>query len=192
MSQRTSSRCQGSPYMSSKFVDRRVTCRYRPPLGRTPANRHLLLGPRFFLSLPITDIQARPSWAMHGPQAVTAGIRSSGYKGPRRIRKTSISRTSAIVGIQLGVMLTVNHCPRCKVPQVMASRLLICTAFAALALPIGARAQFTGKASATGQFESNSNLFALESGFAQPGINGFRRSDTYFAYGAEFDGNYLW
>lgn len=74
----------------------------------------------------------------------------------------------------------------------MASGLPICTALVALALPIRAHAQFTGNASATGQFESNSNVFALESGFAQPGTNDFRRSDTYLAYGADLDGHYLW
>lgn len=89
-------------------------------------------------------------------------------------------------------MLTVNHCTCRKVRQSVASGLLICTAFVALALPIRAHAQFTGNASATGQFESNSNVFALESGFAQPGTNNFRRSDTYYAYGADMDGHYLW
>lgn len=89
-------------------------------------------------------------------------------------------------------MFTVNYCSCRKVRQSVASGLLICTAFAALALPIRAHAQFTGKASATGQFESNSNVFALESGFAQPGTNDSRRSDTYFSYGAGFDGIYLW
>jgi hypothetical protein len=67
----------------------------------------------------------------------------------------------------------------------------MCTALAALALPIRAHAQFTGKASATGRFESNSNVFDLSSGFTQPGTNEYLRSDTYYAYGAEFDGNYL-
>lgn len=89
-------------------------------------------------------------------------------------------------------MLTVNHCSCRKGRQSVASGLLICAALAALALPIQAHAQFTGKASATGQFESNSNVFALQSGFAQPGTNDFHRSDTYLAYGAEFDGRYLW
>ena len=89
-------------------------------------------------------------------------------------------------------MLTVNHCSCRKVRQSVASGLLICTALAALAMPIRAHAQFTGKASATGQFESNSNVFAVESGFVQPGPNELRRSDTYYAYGAEFEGSYLW
>jgi hypothetical protein len=75
--------------------------------------------------------------------------------------------------------------------QSVASGLLICTVLAALVLPVRAYAQFTGKASATGQFESNSNVFNLESGFTQPGTNNFPRSDTYYAYGAEFDGLYL-
>jgi hypothetical protein len=88
-------------------------------------------------------------------------------------------------------MLTVNHCFCRRARRPVASGLLFCTALVALALPIRAHAQLTGKASATGQFESNSNVFDLESGVTQPGSNGFRRSDTYYAYGAEFDGNYL-
>src|SRR5579863_137175 len=76
-----------------------------------------------------------------------------------------------------------------RVRRSVASGLVICTALAALSLPVPAHAQFAGKASATGQYESNSNVFDLESGFA-PGTNGIPRSDTYYAYGAEFDGNY--
>jgi len=87
-------------------------------------------------------------------------------------------------------MLTVNHSCR-GARQSVASGLLMCAALAALALPIRAHAQFTGKASATGRFESNSNVFNLESGATQPGTNAYLRSDTYYAYGAEFDGNYL-
>ena len=52
-------------------------------------------------------------------------------------------------------------------------------------------AQFVGSASATGQFESNSNVFALASGQSEPGAGG-RRADTFFAYGASFDAKYLW
>lgn len=89
-------------------------------------------------------------------------------------------------------MLTVNHCSCRRARRTVASGLLVCTALAALTLPIRAHAQFTGKASATGQFESNSNVFALDSGFLQPGTNDFRRSDTYYAYGGAFEGNYLW
>jgi hypothetical protein len=88
-------------------------------------------------------------------------------------------------------MLTVNHCSCRYRGRNLASALLICSALAGLALPIRAHAQFTGKASATGQFESNSNVFDLSSGLEPPGNNG-RRSDTYFAYGADFDVNYSW
>ena len=70
-------------------------------------------------------------------------------------------------------------------------RALICTALAALALPIRADAQFIGRASGTVQFESNSNVFDLEADSAPVGIGGFHQADTYFAYGAEFDGIYL-
>jgi hypothetical protein len=86
----------------------------------------------------------------------------------------------------------VNHSTCRKARYSAASGLLICAALIALSLPIRAHAQFTGKATATGQFESNSNVFDLNSGFAQPGTNGSRRSDTFFAYGAQFDANYLW
>jgi hypothetical protein len=95
------------------------------------------------------------------------------------------------VGNKLGVILTVNHCACRKGLLYLAHGLLLCSVFAALTLPIPARAQFTGKASATGQFESNSNVFYLDSGAAQPGTNDFRRADTFLAYGAEFDGDYV-
>ena len=85
-----------------------------------------------------------------------------------------------------------NDCSCRTVRQTLASGLFICTALATLALPITAQAQFSGKASATAQFESNSNVFALESGAAQPGVNESGRSDTYFAYGADFSGSYAW
>ena len=88
-------------------------------------------------------------------------------------------------------MLTVNRC-RCKVWHSAASGLAICIALAALALPIRADAQFTGEASATGQFESNSNVFDLAAGSQATGTSGLRPSDTFFAYGAQFDASYLW
>jgi hypothetical protein len=69
--------------------------------------------------------------------------------------------------------------------------LLICAALAALALPVHAHAQFTGHASATGTYESNTNVFALNSGFSPAGSPDFRRSDTYFSYGAALGGSYL-
>jgi hypothetical protein len=88
-------------------------------------------------------------------------------------------------------MLTVNHCSCRRIPQSVASGLLICAALAALGLSSRAHAQFIGKASATGQFQSNSNVFDLDSGFTPPGTNGSRRADTDYAYGAEFDASYL-
>jgi hypothetical protein len=87
-------------------------------------------------------------------------------------------------------MVTLNLCSCRKVRQSVISGLLICTALVALVLPFRANAQFTGKASATSQFESNSNVFDLDSGIAPPTNSGFRRSDTSYAYGAEFDGDY--
>jgi len=86
----------------------------------------------------------------------------------------------------------VNYCSCRKARQSAASGLLVCAALIALSLPIRAHAQFAGKASATGQFESNSNVFDVPSGFEPPGTNNFRRSDTYFAYGADLDGSYKW
>jgi hypothetical protein len=88
-------------------------------------------------------------------------------------------------------VLTVIHCYCLKGRQYAARVFLICAALAALGLPIHARAQFTGKATATGQFESDSNVFNLESGFPQPGTNDFRRADSFLAYGAAFDTQYF-
>ena len=88
--------------------------------------------------------------------------------------------------------MTVNHIACRPVRRSAVAAAMICAALAALALPIRAHAQFTGKVSATGQFESNSNVFALESGAPPPEGNGGRRSDTYFAYGADFDLKYAW
>ena len=52
-------------------------------------------------------------------------------------------------------------------------------------------AQFNGKAAATAQYQSDSNVFDLNSGFGTPSLaNG--RSDTYYAYGAQFDSKYNW
>jgi Putative beta-barrel porin 2 len=67
------------------------------------------------------------------------------------------------------------------------------TAFVVLALLMTPRAhaQFTGKAAATLQFESNSNVFYVNSGFPLPATAGARRADTFLAYGALFDLQYL-
>ena len=64
--------------------------------------------------------------------------------------------------------------------------------YATLGLPIAAHAQFSGKASATTQFEDNSNVAALQSGYSNTGAgfdNG-RRSDTDYSYGGELDGRH--
>jgi hypothetical protein len=87
-------------------------------------------------------------------------------------------------------MLTVNHCSGRKIAQSVAAGLLLCTALAALLLPSRAQAQFVGKASATTQYESNSNIFDLDSGVTPPGTSSSRRSDTDYTYGALFDGSY--
>jgi Putative beta-barrel porin 2 len=61
-----------------------------------------------------------------------------------------------------------------------------------LSAPVDAWAQFAGKASATAQFESDSNVFSLDSGASQTSPNGSVPSDTFYSYGAKLDGKYLW
>jgi hypothetical protein len=68
---------------------------------------------------------------------------------------------------------------------------MLSIAIASLVLPLESHAQVTGKASVTSQFESNSNVFDLNSGYP-PETGGYRRGDTFFAYGARFDVQYLW
>ena len=75
-----------------------------------------------------------------------------------------------------------------NVSWMRASAWIICLAAAALGLSNRAHAQFAGKIEATGQYESNSNVFDLARGLAFDG----RRADTDFAYGADFDLKYLW
>jgi hypothetical protein len=89
-------------------------------------------------------------------------------------------------------MFILNRCACRRIRPSAASGLLILTMLAVLALPVPARAQFNGNASATSQFESNSNIFALDSGAAQPATDGYNRSTTDFAYGAAFNGTYAW
>jgi hypothetical protein len=73
------------------------------------------------------------------------------------------------------------------VRQPIAPGLLVCGALAALLMPLRAHAEFVGRAAASSQFESNSNVFDLDSG-TRPGGGS---SDTYFAYGAELAGVYV-
>ncbi len=68
----------------------------------------------------------------------------------------------------------------------------LCCALAACALPSHAFAQFSGKAAATAQYESNSNVFDLNSGFGTPSIADGRRSDSFYAYGGQFEADYAW
>jgi hypothetical protein len=82
----------------------------------------------------------------------------------------------------------VNHCSLRKVQRSVAFVSLICTAAAALVMPVRAYAQLTGTASATSQYESNSNVYALATGTAQSATNNSRTAD--FAFGASLDGNY--
>jgi hypothetical protein len=67
------------------------------------------------------------------------------------------------------------------------------TAMLALLLPLSSPvvAAVDVAASATTQYESNSNVFDIQSGFPVPGTTDFRRSDTLFTYGAEIDLDYL-
>ncbi len=88
-------------------------------------------------------------------------------------------------------MVTVNHRSGREVRQFWVFGLLICVAIGALVLPIRAHAQLVGKAFATGQYEHNSNLFATDSGLAQPGTNDTAQSASSFVYGAGFDAAYL-
>jgi Putative beta-barrel porin 2 len=89
-------------------------------------------------------------------------------------------------------MLTVNHRSSRKVRQSASPGLLVSSVLGALALPLAAHAQLAGKASATAQYENNSNPFALDSSVTAPGTSGLRGSSTDFQYGAEFDGTYDW
>lgn len=57
-------------------------------------------------------------------------------------------------------------------------------------MPLHAFAQFNGKAAVTAQYQSDSNVFDLNSGFGAPSLGDRPRSDTYYAYGAQFDGKY--
>jgi hypothetical protein len=74
----------------------------------------------------------------------------------------------------------------------VASGSLACSALVALALPTRAHAEFLGRAAATVQFESNWNLFDLDSGVV-PTVGNYSRppADNYFAYGAELTGIYV-
>jgi hypothetical protein len=66
-------------------------------------------------------------------------------------------------------------------------------AFAVLVVgfvPLGAQAQLTGTAAVTGQFDSYSNVFDLDSGVPPPVMGNTRRADTSFSYGARGDADY--
>ena len=88
------------------------------------------------------------------------------------------------------VVLTVIHCPSRRVRRSAATLLLACTTAAAMLEPIPANAQLTGKASATTQYVSNSNLFAVDSAFKARGTGNTPTTVTDFAYGVAFEGDY--
>jgi hypothetical protein len=93
---------------------------------------------------------------------------------------------------QPGVSTIVScRSPR-KSLQAVARGLVVMSVAVGLMTPMNAHAQFTGNASATGQFESNSNVFNLDSGVPQPGTTAHPQADTFLAYGAAFDLRYLW
>lgn len=72
-------------------------------------------------------------------------------------------------------------------------RTLVVTAgIVLLAIPITARAQFTESASASVQYEHNSNVFALTSGAPQVGQSGRSGGDSVLAYEGGFNVKYLW
>jgi len=64
-------------------------------------------------------------------------------------------------------------------------------AAALLASPLTALAELAITAAATTQYEYNSNVFALQSGFANP-FGGTATSDSYLSYGGKLDASYLW
>jgi hypothetical protein len=81
--------------------------------------------------------------------------------------------------------------PRKILPSV-ACALVVSAAIVLLVVPITARAQFAGSASGSVQYEHNSNLFAVDSGFPQPGTSNHRGGDSFVAYQGGFNVNYLW
>ena len=91
-----------------------------------------------------------------------------------------------------GVFKSVNPCCCGKRPPPVALLLRALVGLVLLLISVKVPAQVTGKASATGQFESNSNVFDLNSGTPLPTGGDSHRGDTFFAYGAQFDLNYLW
>jgi hypothetical protein len=75
----------------------------------------------------------------------------------------------------------------------VAAEWLACSALVTLTVPGSAVAQFFGNASANSEFQSNSNVFDLNSGQSLPaGIGAQRRSDTYYEYGAQIGARYDW
>jgi hypothetical protein len=85
----------------------------------------------------------------------------------------------------------VNHSSRRKSGSPVARWLTAFAVLASIIAPLEAQAQFSGKAAVTGQFESNSNVFNLDTGIAPPTGAASRRGDSFFAYGARFDLDYL-
>jgi hypothetical protein len=63
---------------------------------------------------------------------------------------------------------------------------------ALLGSPACALAQLAVTATADTQYEYNSNVFDLQSGFPVPGLGGSGLSDSFIAYGAKLDATYLW
>jgi hypothetical protein len=91
--------------------------------------------------------------------------------------------------LKLGVIFTVNPGTDCG--RSSPRGLLILCALTALVLSLPAHAEFHGRASATAQYEHNSNVFDLDDGAALA-ATGFPRApaDSYYSYGAEVDGVY--
>jgi len=82
-----------------------------------------------------------------------------------------------------GVFASVNDLAR----RVNLRGLRLCGPLGALLLPVIAHAEFVGRAAASTQFESNSNVFDQSGGLqGRPSA-----SDTYYAYGAELAGVYV-
>jgi hypothetical protein len=96
------------------------------------------------------------------------------------------------VEIELGAALAMIYCYCRRVRQAVASGLLVFAALAGLALPFEAHAQFTAKATASGTYESNSNVYAIDSGAQQPLVNTYSGSTTDYSYGGSLNGTYSW
>ena len=92
----------------------------------------------------------------------------------------------------LGDIITVNHCLGHMPRQSALAGLLILIGLGVLGLPVPAHAQLSGSASVSTQYESNSNIYAQDSGYTQLGTALPHGSSTSLTYGADVTGDYSW